>query len=1120
MFGAYTFAKTIQFPWSHRRRDKFGLADWGYADCAIMGYPYQDKPVRVRLIGGVFPGAGKIKGFKKWQNFKFNISITDQYGASVYKNTEKFNLVPGVPGSDFLDREIPIPMNGVPDGTYTLKVEAVSPVTGKPFHTYKRKLEIFGNRFKEAEKKLAISLDDKSRPEDRAFVSALSKIKDIQIKDGKAVIPIGVEDGSRVKRENFPVTLGVPFPKGAFKINAPVKLLSPKGKIVPAQFEVMSVWPDKSLKWLRVDFQANCPSGAYVFYNLNIGKGIKAQKKQGENLIAEKDAYLEIKTGPMKVVINKNKLAIPGKIYIDFNNDKKFTENELITGSSQAGSAWWKASDGKTYTMTCKGENSLYFKPGVAITGNGPLSASVTIQGWYSDPANSGHPAYGELRLKFFKNKKRIHIEHQVTFTGSPWHDKIASYGLNLDFAKGIFKESSFDIDGKAFKTEKEAVLYQETSNSLTLDIKGKNALKGKRSDGALAMHGAGKSVLLYHRNLWQMYPKKIASDPANGRISLYYWPEEAGIHSFAPDEEYWIPSSSSAEACGTGASRTQEMTLDFSGLVNVEKAKAVYGEPVVACTPPKWIQKTNALGNLQPYDPASVPEVEKFIKLYIDFVLRNREFFKFYGQWDYGTIHNLFNIRDYKWLVVGRYANIGNEEDIMQAPWLLYFRSGDRKYLKLAEAWTRHLMEVQSIRWHNTYPKCVGMSRRHHYTPWLGNGDYGHTMLCQYLEYYHATGYRPAWKMAEMTAEGMADTWAATWRYLSNPIVGNIRMYLETGDEKYKKTADRLWNDLCNFDNNRWWEESHGSRMVRWYAPFNKDCMKAWKEWSIKGIPDKKKSYDRYPFRNIDSLAAMGDKSNDPWFAHQARLGFDSWRQKTMNNGTNPIYRGYVPYTMNTQAVMGLCRMLTTGKGQIAKSQKLFPAGLYSLGNTVKKVLIKEENDQSFKIRVSGKNKNEFKVIAPDGKPAKFAIKELGKALGFFEITVEKDGQTGIYQMPRFRLIHFGCDLKQTAFVVGNYLKGSGETLYVNSSSLGAPDVNILMKGSPTASFECFSKDGKRLFSETLVRPPEDSVAVECGFKALPDKILRLGDRNGVEFQGVKQIVLYPNKDGIFDAK
>jgi hypothetical protein len=310
---------------------------------------------------------------------------------------------------------------------------------------------------------------------------------------------------------------------------------------------------------------------------------------------------------------------------------------------------------------------------------------------------------------------------------------------------------------------------------------------------------------------------------------------------------------------------------------------------------------------------------------------------------------------------------------------------------------------------------------------------------------------------------------------------------------------------------------------MARWYAPFNKKCMKAWREWSKTGIPDKKKSNYKYPFRNVDALADMGDISGDDWFAYQAKITFDNWRMKTMAHGVNPVDRGYIPFTMNTQYIMGLCRTLATGKGQIVKAEKLFPMGLYNLERTLRRVLIKEDEDKTFKIRISSHYRPDLKITAPDGQPAKFALREVcapnAKRVGFYEMTISKDGLKGIYTIAAFPLIHFGCDLADIAFVVGNKLHGTGEPLYVKSNSLtgGSGKARFLMNGTPVSSLEIFTLTGKRVFSKTMVRPPSDAVGVERSVKLPPGELLRLGDRTGVEFPALNEITLYPNKDGVF---
>ena len=1114
-FGGYTLAQSEYFDWQHRRRDLFGLRDWGFADCAIMGYPIQEKPLKVRMIGGVFAGADKLNGFPTWnQGVDYLITARNQDGLELYRNLFHCGFAPGVPGLETYDRELSVPMADMPDGSYSLSVEALDPITKKPFHSHRRELKIFGRRLADAAARFAA--ESAVQTQDRPFVTALVKQAAVEVKDGRAVIPVGVEDGSGQERRSFPVTLGVPLPQGAFKADAPVRLLAPDGAAVPAQFRVMSVWPDKSLKWLQADFQADCGADKFVFYHLEVGKGV-SPAKAGADLLQDDGKTLMIDTGVMRLMIDKAAPSIACRVVVG---------GVEVTDKSLFGETWWEDPDKGMALMRLDGAPSGIFKPGVSVEENGPLTATVKLQGWYVNQKTGKAPAYGELRLRLFKGKAWLRAWHQVTFTGSPWDDRLASYGIKLQVKPGLYETAQFDIDGKCVDVGGDAVLHQSASDRLSLAAAGKTVAEGGRSDGAARLQGKDGSFLFEHLNLWQMFPKKIAANAAKGELVVSYWPKEAGVHSFAPNDEYWIPSSSSSEACGTGAGRTQELALDFSAAVAVTQARAVYAEPVVACVPPDWVGRTKVVGNLSPYDPSVAPKAEEFMKLYVDFHLRNRELFKLYGHWDYGTLHNVYNVNMYQWLIVGRYANIGNEEDIVQAPWLLYFRSGDRKYLEFAQLWTRHLMEVQSIRWHDLFPEGVGMSRRHHHTPWLGGADYGHTMLCPYLEYYHATGYRPAWEMAEMTAAAMDHTYDGSWRYIINPLVGSIRMYLETGDAKYKRTADRIWNDLMRPDRNDWWGGTHGSRLARWYAPFNPECMDAWKKWVKAGLTSGTACYQA-PFREIDSLGDLGDMTDDPWFAHMTRLSFNRWMSEStgLNHGTNPVYRGMIPNMMNTQYYMGLCRQLATGKGQIAKSKQLFPAGFYHLGQ-VNAVAIRKERDDDFKIWISGADAKAFGVTRPDGKPADTEVKEVfdslagAKSTRFFEINVKKDGQTGAYTMRPFALDYFGCSLKKTVVLVGNRLKGSGDSLYVRSDDLGAPKITVVMEGSPGASLELFSLDGKTLFSKTMVRPANDAVGVTDKAAIPAGAVLRLGDRTGAMFLGVKEIPLFLNPDGIFDYK
>ena len=1121
LMNRYTFARTIQFHWHHRRRDLFGVRDWGFADCAVILFPRQNVPMRVRMIGGAFDEASKQKRLARGFNLSFRVTVANEDGQPVYSGNQSFPLEPGVAAKNYFDREMPIPMSGIPDGNYTARVEVIDPLTRKPFHHHEMSTVVFGQAMDAASVKGEEQFRESER--ERPFVAALAKIDDVAVQDGKVVIPVGVEDGSSINRKSFPVRLGVPFPKGAFKPDAPARLLSPAGSPVPAYLSTMNVWPDQSLKWALVDFQADCPADGFAFYKLEVGKGV-APMPDGQPLVKESPEAFEINTGPMLIRIDRKKLSVPGEVSIDSNRDGKFEAGEQVILPSQSSDIWWNAEIGRAYAMQLGGEAIHDNRPGVEIESNGPLSAVVKVSGWYLDKDRQ-HVAFGEARIEVFRGKPFFKLWHRVTFTGSPWSDRLASYGLQLRFAPGRYDRVFYAIDGRGVEGPTgPSALYQGADNRVTLSQGSAVFAKGSRASGAVRLAGPGGSMVFYHRKLWQMYPKKMAVDPGKGLLTMHYWPEEGGPVDFGPYEEYWIPSSSGPSACGTGLSREQEMVLDFSNALAPEAAEAVYDEPVVACTPPQWVHDTDVLLNLHPYDREKHPEIEHYVSTVIDFFQRNREFFRWYGHWQYGTLHNVFEVPTYQWLVIGRYANIGNEEDIAQTPWLLYFRSGDRRFLKFARAWTRHLMGPQSIRWHHTFPEFIGMSRRHHYTVWLGGGDWGHTMLCPWLEYYHATGYYPAWDMAKRTSRAMAQTYSGAWRYISNPLIGNVRMYLETGDEKYRAVADRIWKDLCHPDQNRWYGGSHGSRMALWYSQISDECKKLWIEWSTKG---KLKGDKLLPeFQLADSLGALGDLTGDDELALKCRtrLAAGQSHYTGLTHGTNPVHRGRVPTI--TQYLMGYVRRLPYAAAQIAKSREIFPAEFVNISK-IKEIVVKEEHDADFTIWMNSQNPAAIKLNGPDGKPAQFAVTPLvgqtkgpkGPMAGLVKVEVKADGKTGGYRLPTWRVQYLGCSLKNVAIRSGNGLHMAGGCpLYVRSDDLGGEDTRVFLSGSPGSSFEIFTIDGRPLFSKTYYRPGADAVSIEHRVSLPPGTVLRLRDKIGVSFPDLEEIPLYLNFDGVFD--
>lgn len=99
---------------------------------------------------------------------------------------------------------------------------------------------------------------------------------------GRVALRVASPAGSNGLRD-WPVTSGVPFPKGALGSARHVRLSGPGGKNFPLQAEVTARWADGSVKWLLLDFRH---SGGSADYALEYGPSIDASPAGGDAIPA------------------------------------------------------------------------------------------------------------------------------------------------------------------------------------------------------------------------------------------------------------------------------------------------------------------------------------------------------------------------------------------------------------------------------------------------------------------------------------------------------------------------------------------------------------------------------------------------------------------------------------------------------------------------------------------------------------------------------------------------------------------------------------------------------------------------------------------------------------------
>ena len=71
--------------------------------------------------------------------------------------------------------------------------------------------------------------------------------------------------------QNWPVTSGIPFPKGEIASVKQIRVLNAFGQETPSQIKTLSQWIDGSIKWILLDFQADVLANETIQYTLEYG---------------------------------------------------------------------------------------------------------------------------------------------------------------------------------------------------------------------------------------------------------------------------------------------------------------------------------------------------------------------------------------------------------------------------------------------------------------------------------------------------------------------------------------------------------------------------------------------------------------------------------------------------------------------------------------------------------------------------------------------------------------------------------------------------------------------------------------------------------------------------------
>jgi len=567
-------------------------------------------------------------------------------------------------------------------------------------------------------------------------------------------------------RAPYPVTTGLPFAKGTLT-DADRVSVSEGRKRLPLQTEVLAWWPDGSVKWLLLDFQAK--PGAKDF-TLRYGRSVRPVE-QPTGIVARKtDKGVSIDTGTLKFSVKRDGGGFLDSVSL---RDKRvFTSAgrrlnfmDMIHTDSPAG---YRPMD--RYIEGGKDDSSRLKIDSVSLENPGPLRATVVIDGKYTyklvgstikATKVKGNCPF-RIRITAYAGQSHLKVEHFYYYEGDGDHDFTRSLALKTPLPVGATEASFIDAKGKVKSVSSPtAGLYQQSADDYRIWASDGQAAQtvanGARFEGVLDVSTKKVGIAVGVKDLWQNHAKSLHADLSRRELGIYLWPPEAPPLDYRRHAREWSVGESYSPR---DPDRTDAVPMDrrkhpyyhlaSKGVGKTHYAFIYFHKPSEAPTdivqlyklfnrrpllwaPPAHYASTLALGRYRHRAAGQHADIERALDMPAKFWQFSQEHFRWYGFWLYGQVCQDINhyqqhgrwVRDF-----GRWGwacgdSVGR---LAYALMLQAVRKCTRKDIEFAEKYLYSVHDVCSTHsesyphhFRNRFIYLKGASHRHGAWPWAG---------------------------------------------------------------------------------------------------------------------------------------------------------------------------------------------------------------------------------------------------------------------------------------------------------------------------------------------------------------------------------------------------------------
>ncbi len=356
-------------------------------------------------------------------------------------------------------------------------------------------------------------------------------------------VPVEISNSYDFAIENHPFSIGVPFAEGEVYRQEHLKL-GFKGESKQFNITQLANWPDGSIKWMLLDFQASLDANENLLFELTSKKGADSHSYHLSELalivISDVDDSYLVDTGAARFTINKHKLGLFDQVIYNGNellsdapglirlvDDQEDQATSIITSITfpDAENTLRKKINIDGFFQNTGGKSLASFN--LKLTFYAGLS-TVKCEFTLLNPQAAKHPGgvwdLGDEGSFFFKE---LSVKIQLAKTEDDYKSSIR---ISTDTEWRLAENGNLTLEQNSSGGENwQSKNHMNFKGEVPLEFKGFRYYEqgvqlenGDRATPSVFMASGEKGVTAHIVDFWQNFPKGIQLDQSTLSLNLF----------------------------------------------------------------------------------------------------------------------------------------------------------------------------------------------------------------------------------------------------------------------------------------------------------------------------------------------------------------------------------------------------------------------------------------------------------------------------------------------------------------------------------------------------------------------------------------------------------------------